>query len=140
MTKRSNCSRRSWGHRIHVGSSIRRRYILQFLQGKFPLDCTPWGTPTYNVFGWQKPCYLLDEGHCDSFDELLHSTDWSQYGHASGNAKCRNCMVHCGFEPSAMEATLGSWRGLATSIRLMLPKSKRRAPVGSVPEASRISA
>lgn len=114
--------------------------FLQFLQGKFALDCTPWGTPTYNVFGWQKPCYLLDEGYCDSFDELLHTTEWSQYGHASGNAKCRNCMVHCGFEPSAMEATLGSWRGFATTVRLMLPKFKRRAPIKTAPEASKISA
>jgi hopanoid biosynthesis associated radical SAM protein HpnH len=99
--------------------------FLQFLQGKFPLDCTPWGTPTYNVFGWQRPCYLLDEGYCESFEELMETTQWERYGHASGNAKCRECMVHCGFEPSAMEATLGSWHGLAATIRLMLPTFRR---------------
>src|SRR6187397_1021055 len=81
--------------------------FLDFLQGSFPLDCTPWGSPTYNVFGWQKPCYLLGEGYAASFAELMATTDWSQYGHASGNDRCRDCMVHCGFEPSAVEATFG---------------------------------
>ncbi len=104
--------------------------FLQFLQGHYSLDCTPWGTPTYNIFGWQKPCYLLDEGYCESFAQLLRSTDWSGYGHASGNVKCRDCMVHCGFEPSAMEATLGSWRGMAATLRLLV------RPAGVVPHTS----
>lgn len=86
--------------------------FLEFLQGGYTLDCTPWGSPTYNVFGWQRPCYLLGEGYTASFDELMTTTDWSGYGHKSGNSKCHNCMVHCGFEPSAVEATFGSVSGL----------------------------
>ena len=89
--------------------------FLEFLQGRIHLDCTPWGNPTYNVFGWQRPCYLLQEGSCATFQELLDTTDWSQYGPRSGNANCRDCMVHCGFEPSAVEATF-SWRGLWRTV------------------------
>jgi hopanoid biosynthesis associated radical SAM protein HpnH len=92
--------------------------FLEFLQGNIDLDCTPWGNPTYNVLGWQRPCYLLDEGHCDSFQELMATTDWSRYGHASGNTKCRDCMVHCGYEPSAVEAIFGSWRGFLQTVSL----------------------
>ena len=76
------------------------------------MECTPWGNPTYNVFGWQKPCYLLDEGYCRSFDELLETTDWSRYGAKSGHEACRDCMAHCGYEPSAVNATFGTWKGL----------------------------
>lgn len=94
--------------------------FLEFLQGNYQLDCTPWGNPTYNIFGWQKPCYLLDEGYCDSFQELMESTDWDRYGHASGNAKCRHCMVHCGFEPTAVAATFGSWKGFSQTVRGVL--------------------
>ena len=94
--------------------------FLEFLQGNLDLDCTPWGNPTYNVFGWQKPCYLLDEAHCDSFAELMQSTDWSGYGHRSQNPKCRDCLVHCGFEASAVEATFGSWTGFRQTVQLTL--------------------
>jgi hopanoid biosynthesis associated radical SAM protein HpnH len=94
--------------------------FLEFLQGKYSLDCTPWGNPTYNVFGWQKPCYLLDEGYYDSYQKLLDGTDWEKYGHASGNPKCADCLVHCGFEPSAVEATFGTWQGFAATTRLSL--------------------
>ena len=94
--------------------------FLDFLQGSFSLDCTPWGSPTYNVFGWQKPCYLLGEGYAESFAELMATTDWPRYGHASGNPKCRDCMVHCGFEPSAVEATFGTWRGFWRTARTTL--------------------
>lgn len=98
--------------------------FLEFLRGAWSLDCTPWGNPTYNLFGWQQPCYLLDEGYCQTFDELMERTDWNRYGHASGNAKCRDCLVHCGFEPSAVEATFGSWRGFAATVRLVLGGSR----------------
>jgi hopanoid biosynthesis associated radical SAM protein HpnH len=94
--------------------------FLDFLRGNYNLECTPWGSPTYNVFGWQRPCYLLGEGYAQSFEELMTSTDWSAYGLASGNAKCRDCMVHCGFEPSAVEATFGTWRGFWRTARLTL--------------------
>jgi len=90
--------------------------FIEFLRGSWELECTPWGSPAYNVFGWQRPCYLLDEGYAASFDELLNQTDWERYGRASGNAKCRDCLVHCGYEPSAVAAAFGSWRGfLATA-------------------------
>ncbi|MCI0359467.1 MAG: adenosyl-hopene transferase HpnH [Planctomycetaceae bacterium] len=94
--------------------------FLEFLQGRFDLECTPWGSPTYNIFGWQRPCYLLGEGYCQSFRELMETTDWSQYGRQSGNPKCRDCMVHCGHEPSAVSATFNSLRGLVRSARLTI--------------------
>jgi hopanoid biosynthesis associated radical SAM protein HpnH len=100
--------------------------FLQFLQGNLSLECTPWGSPTYNLFGWQRPCYLLDEGYCGSFQELMDTTDWSSYGRASGNPKCQDCMVHCGFEPSAVEATFGSWKGFATTVQLTLSDLGKR--------------
>ncbi len=94
--------------------------FLEFLKGHFELNCTPWGNPTYNVFGWQKPCYLLDEGYYETFDELMQATDWDCYGHTSGNPKCTDCMVHSGYEPSAVEATFGSMRGFLATVRLSL--------------------
>ena len=75
--------------------------FLDFLIGKKDYECTPWGSPSYSVFGWQKPCYLLGEGYYDTFAELLNETDWSNYGNKSGNPKCADCMVHCGYEPTA---------------------------------------
>ncbi len=75
---------------------------LDFLAGNQDYQCTAWGNPTRNVFGWQKPCYLLvGEGYCNSFKELLTEVDWDQWG-VGKNSKCSNCMVHCGFEPSAV--------------------------------------
>lgn len=94
--------------------------FLEFLQGRFALECTPWGNPTYNLFGWQRPCYLQSDGYASSFQELLDTTDWSRYGRQSGNPKCADCMVHCGFEPSAVEATFGSLAGLLATARLVL--------------------
>jgi hopanoid biosynthesis associated radical SAM protein HpnH len=90
--------------------------FLQFLMGKRDFDCTPWGNPTYNIFGWQRPCYLLQDGYAKTFKELLEETDWSKYGHASGNPRCRDCMVHCGFEPTAVNATFGSARNMVASV------------------------
>ena len=75
--------------------------FLDFLTGEKDYECTPWGSPSYSVLGWQKPCYLLNEGYYDSFQALLDNTDWDQYGRASGNPKCQDCMVHCGYEPTA---------------------------------------
>ena len=92
---------------------------LEFLQGSIEFDCTPWGNPTYNLFGWQRPCYLLQEGYVDTFKELLETTEWEHYGQKSGNEKCRDCMVHCGYEPSAVRHTFGSWRGLGRTIQAM---------------------
>lgn len=94
--------------------------FLEFLRGNWELECTPWGTPTYNLFGWQKPCYLLDDGYAATFNELMETTDWSAYGHNSGNPKCRDCMVHCGYEPSAVAATFDSLGGLLATARRTL--------------------
>jgi hopanoid biosynthesis associated radical SAM protein HpnH len=91
--------------------------FLEFLMGKRDYQCTPWGSPAYNVFGWQKPCYLLQDGYADSFAELLASTDWSHYGTESGNPKCANCMVSCGYEPSAVNDGFGSIRGVLAMAR-----------------------
>src|SRR5690606_28828924 len=71
--------------------------FLEFLKGNVQLDCTPWGSPTYNLFGWQRPCYLLDEGYVATYRELIEETDWDAYGRRSGNPKCMDCMVHCGY-------------------------------------------
>jgi hopanoid biosynthesis associated radical SAM protein HpnH len=70
--------------------------FLEYLMGKRNYKCTPWGMPTYNIFGWQKPCYLLQDGYVDTFKELIDTTAWENYGTESGNPKCANCMVHCG--------------------------------------------
>ena len=88
--------------------------------GKRNYACTPWGMPTYNVFGWQKPCYLLQDGYADSFDELLASTEWEKYGTESGNPKCANCMVHSGYEASSVDDTFGSLGGFLATIRASL--------------------
>jgi hopanoid biosynthesis associated radical SAM protein HpnH len=94
--------------------------FLEFLMGEREYECTPWGNPTYNIFGWQKPCYLLQEGYVDSFKELIDDTEWDNYGRASGNSKCRDCMVHCGYEPTAVDHTFSSFGGIWGNIKAML--------------------
>ncbi len=94
--------------------------FLEFLKGNWELECTPWGNPTFNLFGWQKPCYLLEEGYADSFAELMESTSWERYGRKSGNEKCRDCMVHCGHEPTAVDQTFSSWKGFMKVVSLTL--------------------
>ena len=88
--------------------------------GKREFACTPWGMPTYNIFGWQKPCYLLQDGYADTFQELMEATEWHQYGTESGNPKCANCMVHSGYEASAVNYTFSSLRGLLATARATL--------------------
>ena len=89
--------------------------FLQFLMGKQDFDCTPWGNPTYNVFGWQRPCYLLQEGYARSFAELMETTRWEQYGRGSGNEKCQDCMVHSGYEATAVDRTF-TIKGLRDTV------------------------
>ena len=88
------------------------KLFLEFLMGKRNYACTPWGMPTYNVFGWQKPCYLLQDGYAESFAELMDSVAWENYGTESGNPKCANCMVHSGYEASAVDHTFSGVGGL----------------------------
>ncbi len=93
--------------------------FLEFLMGKRHYACTPWGMPTYNVFGWQKPCYLLQDGYAETFQELIETTNWSKYGFESGNPKCANCMVHSGYEASAVHhnfSTLGGFLATAKAF------------------------
>src|SRR3989475_2971359 len=90
--------------------------FLQFLMGTRDFECTPWGNPTYTIFGWQRPCYLLQEGYAATFKELLETTRWERYGKKSGNEKCRDCMVHCGYEPTAVNHTFASWRGFRDTV------------------------
>lgn len=90
---------------------------LDFLAGNQTYECTPWGNPTRNIFGWQKPCYLLvDEGYAQSFDEMMQTTEWDKYG-TGRNPKCANCMVHCGYEPTAVNDIFRRpWQGIKVSL------------------------
>jgi hopanoid biosynthesis associated radical SAM protein HpnH len=74
--------------------------FLDFLAGNQTYECTPWGMPARNIFGWQKPCYLLGEGYAKTFKELMETTDWDSYG-TGKYEKCADCMAHCGYEPTA---------------------------------------
>ena len=76
--------------------------FLEFLMGDRDYECTPWGSPSFSIFGWQKPCYLLQDGYTETYKELIETTKWEEYGVASGNPKCANCMVSCGYEPTAV--------------------------------------
>ena len=91
--------------------------FLDFLAGNQTYHCTPWGMPTRNIFGWQKPCYLLGEGYTKTFAELMDTTDWDSYG-TGRYEKCANCMAHCGYEPTAAMATLAQpLQAFAVSLR-----------------------
>ena len=80
---------------------------LDFLAGNQEYECTPWGNPTRNIFGWQRPCYLLGEGYASSFKELMETTEWDNYG-TGRYEKCADCMVHCGYEPTAVNDTVSN--------------------------------
>ncbi len=94
--------------------------FLEFLMGRREYECTPWGMPTYNLFGWQKPCYLLQDGYVDTFAELIEETKWENYGRASGNPACQQCMVHSGYESSAVNHTFTNVGGLFATIKAMV--------------------
>jgi hopanoid biosynthesis associated radical SAM protein HpnH len=98
------------GRKPRADGAPRRRWsfnhsglFLDFLAGNQAYQCTPWSTPTYNIFGWQRPCYLLtDEGYAPSFKSLMEDTEWEHYG-VGRNPACDNCMAHCGFEGTAVD-------------------------------------
>ena len=96
----------------------------EFLMGHRDFACTPWGMPTYNVFGWQKPCYLLQDGYADTFKELMRETAWASYGTESGNPKCANCMVHSGYEASAVHYGFNSLRGFVGMVKATFSRYK----------------
>ena len=83
--------------------------FLDFLEGKIDLNCTAWAIPSYSLLGWQKPCYLLDDGYVKTYRELIDETDWDAFGRGK-DERCANCMAHCGYEPSAVFVTMGSLR------------------------------
>ncbi len=82
---------------------------LDFLEGKVDFSCTAWAIPLYSLKGWQRPCYLMDDGYVGSYRELIDDTDWDSYGRGK-DPRCANCMAHCGYEPTAVVATMGSLR------------------------------
>jgi hopanoid biosynthesis associated radical SAM protein HpnH len=87
--------------------------FLDFLEGKRDLACTAWGIPSYSLLGWQRPCYLLADGYAKTYQELITETDWDSFGRGK-DERCANCMAHCGYEPTAVIATMGS---LTESLR-----------------------
>jgi len=122
--------------------------FLDFLAGNQSYQCTPWSTPTYNLFGWQRPCYLLtDEGYAPTFSSLMDDTPWEQYG-VGRNPACDNCMAHCGFEGTAVDDAFSHpLKALKTALRgprlsgpmapdlpvLYADGERRRGAVASVP-------
>jgi len=88
---------------------------LEFLKGTRELTCTAWGNPTYNTQGWKGPCYLMTDAHHATFQQLIRDTPWEKYGHGN-DPRCENCMVHCGYEPSA---ALGVNRKLGDTFKMM---------------------
>jgi hopanoid biosynthesis associated radical SAM protein HpnH len=116
--------------------------FLDFLAGNQSYQCTPWSNPTYNVFGWQRPCYLLsDEGYADTYQSLIEDTEWDKYG-VGKNPRCDNCMAHCGFEGTAvndafshpLKAMWISLRGprtqgpMVAELPVLYPESARYSP------------
>ena len=89
--------------------------FLDFLEGKVDFECTAWGIPSYSLLGWQRPCYLMSDGYVSTYKELVETTDWSKYGRGR-DPRCNNCMAHCGYEPTAVLATMWS---LKQSLRAM---------------------
>jgi MoaA/NifB/PqqE/SkfB family radical SAM enzyme len=106
--------------------------FIEFLAGAHDYDCTPWGMPSYSIFGWQKPCYLIQDGYAQSFRELIEETRWENYGPKSGNPACENCMMHCGFEASAVEAAFSTPKGMLGMVRAMFRGPSVAAPSGAV--------
>ncbi|MFI6152484.1 adenosyl-hopene transferase HpnH [Kitasatospora sp. NPDC051170] len=99
--------------------------FLDFLEGKKDFECTPWGIPNYSLFGWQRPCYLMADGYVPTYRELVEKTDWSKYGRGK-DPRCANCMAHCGYEPTAVLATMGSLRESLRAITETVNPGKSR--------------
>jgi hopanoid biosynthesis associated radical SAM protein HpnH len=90
---------------------------LDFLEGRVDYQCTAWGIPSYSIFGWQRPCYLMGDGYAKSYRELLEETDWDKYGRGR-DPRCDNCMAHCGYEPTAVTETVRApHKALAAALR-----------------------
>jgi hypothetical protein len=107
--------KKSWEFNTHP-------LFSEYLMGKRDFECTPWGMPAYSIFGWQKPCYLLQDGYADTYQELLDATEWANYGAKSGNPQCANCMVHSGHEASAVDYNFSSIKGFLTTAKKYMLK------------------
>jgi hopanoid biosynthesis associated radical SAM protein HpnH len=90
--------------------------FLDFLEGKRDFQCTPWGIPSYSLLGWQRPCYLMADGYAKTYRELIDDTEWDKFGRGR-DPRCANCMAHCGYEPSAVLATVGSLKESLRAFR-----------------------
>jgi hopanoid biosynthesis associated radical SAM protein HpnH len=101
---------------------------LDFLEGKVDFDCTPWGIPSYSILGWQRPCYLMADGYAHTYKELLETTKWENYGRGK-DPRCANCMAHCGYEPTAVAATMASPRESLRATADVLRSSLKTLPV-----------
>ena len=95
--------------------------FLDFLEGKVDFQCTPWGIPSYSLFGWQRPCYLMADGYTATYKELIETTDWSKYGRGN-DPRCDNCMAHCGYEPTAVARGDALAQAVAARARLRLTR------------------
>ena len=104
------------GNRAKNWDFFQSSLFLDFLAGNQTYACTPWGNPARTIFGWQRPCYLLNEGYASTFKELMEETDWDAYG-VGNYEKCADCMVHCGFEPSAVKHAIANpWAAIKTAL------------------------
>ncbi|MBK8974473.1 MAG: adenosyl-hopene transferase HpnH [Planctomycetes bacterium] len=104
--------------------------FLDFLAGNQSYECTPWGNPTRNIFGWQRPCYLLvSEGYASTFAELMQETDWDRYG-VGRHDKCEQCQMHCGFEPTAVE---DAFRNPLKALRVAFRGPRTEGPFATDP-------
>ncbi|GAA2585104.1 adenosyl-hopene transferase HpnH [Dactylosporangium fulvum] len=90
--------------------------FLDFLEGRIDFPCTAWAVPSYSLFGWQRPCYLMADGYVSTYRELVETTDWQRYGRGR-DARCANCMAHCGYEPTAVLATMSSLKQSLRALR-----------------------
>jgi MoaA/NifB/PqqE/SkfB family radical SAM enzyme len=105
MTREKFAKIQEWGEKFTIfGTPV----YQEFLAGKRELTCTAWAIPTRNIKGWKAPCYLMTDGHYKGYQEMLDTLDWSKYGVVDGvarDARCENCMVHCGYDPSGALGT-----------------------------------
>ena len=97
-----------FGNKFNI---INTPLYLEFLTGKREFKCTPWGNPTYNILGWKSPCYLITDTHYKTFKELMERTDWDKYVNKR-DKRCKDCMVHCGFEPTAVRELSKNWQDI----------------------------
>src|SRR2546428_12743369 len=122
QTKEIFMSRQDIREKFRLASSLLEKHnlmtspiYLEFLRGEREMMCTAWGNPTYNPRGWKGPCYLMTDEHHGSFRNLIQKTPWEKYGHGR-DPRCENCMVHAGYEPSAV---LGADRRLGGTRKLL---------------------